>query len=395
MRSRVAGKVLIVRAIAGSFVVILAWDFRSGKRSKAKGLLGFAIERSELGADGTVEERYWLSGIKRFRDKDAGLPPGTPVSSAEHPIQGFQWGDYTAKSGRKYLYRVVPVYGKPKLLELGHASATAVEASTEREAGSGGAAAKHDIHFNRGVIGSQAFARRFPEVEDLDPERPDSAPLVWLSRGLYEALLAFIGRAKNEDFALRAALYEFHYAPVARAFARAVDAGADVRIVYDAQSNYKTENEATIAAAGLLQAGVVIPRTVSEGIRHNKFIVLLEDGQPVAVWTGSTNISAGGIFGHSNVGHVVWDGSVAKAYLDYRTRLSRNLTPTQLRGPNLAATPTPAGKPPPPKASRRFSARATATRRSARCAGTLIAWPRRKRSPASRWPSTSTRFSRR
>ena len=44
---------------------------------------------------------------------------------------------------------------------------------------------------------------------------------------------------------LRAALYEFHYQPVANAFAKAIEAGADVKIVYDAESDYKVENEAT------------------------------------------------------------------------------------------------------------------------------------------------------
>ena len=88
---------------------------------------------------------------------------------------------------------------------------------------------------------------------------------------------------------------------------KAVEAGADVKIVYDAESTYKAGNEATIALPGLDQADAVIPRTVTEGIRHNKFIVLLKDETPVAVWTGSTNISKGGIFGHSNVGHIVWD----------------------------------------------------------------------------------------
>ena len=85
---------------------------------------------------------------------------------------------------------------------------------------------------------------------------------------------------------------------------------------------------------------------MTEGIRHNKFIVLLKGDKPVAVWTGSTNISAGGIFGHSNVGHIVWDEDVAAKYLDYWQRLADNLTPTKLRAPNKAATPTPAGKPP-------------------------------------------------
>jgi phosphatidylserine/phosphatidylglycerophosphate/cardiolipin synthase-like enzyme len=168
----------------------------------------------------------------------------------------------------------------------------------------------------------------------------------WLSRGLFEALVGFIGLA-GEGMGLRAALYEFHYQPVANAFAKAIEAGADVKIVYDAESDYKVENEASIATAGLDADHAVIPRTVSEGIRHNKFIILLKGDAPVAVWTGSTNISAGGIFGHSNVGHIAWDEKVAAKYLDYWKRLADNLTPTKLRAPNKAATPTPAGKPPP------------------------------------------------
>ena len=50
---------------------------------------------------------------------------------------------------------------------------------------------------------------------------------------------------------------------------------------------------------------------------HNKFFVLSKDGEPVAVWTGSTNISENGIFGHLNVGHSVEDTDVASAYLTY------------------------------------------------------------------------------
>ncbi len=75
------------------------------------------------------------------------------------------------------------------------------------------------------------------------------------------------------------------------------------------------------------------------------------------MWTGSTNISAGGIFGHSNVGHMVWDPAVAQAYLDYWTRLSKNLTCTKLRPLNRAATPTPPGKTPKNSVTAFFSAR--------------------------------------
>jgi phosphatidylserine/phosphatidylglycerophosphate/cardiolipin synthase-like enzyme len=179
----------------------------------------------------------------------------------------------------------------------------------------------------------------------------------WLSHGLFEGLMAFIGRAVDQRFALRAAVYEFHYQPAVNAFAVAVEAGADVKIVYDAASSYKAGNERAIAAAGLNAQGAVIPRTVTSGIRHNKFIVLLQGGQPLAVWTGSTNLSAGGLFGHSNVGHVVWDSAVAAKYLEYWNRLAQNLTDTKLRPLNNAATPTPAARPPQGSVTPLFSAR--------------------------------------
>ncbi|MEO6455289.1 MAG: phospholipase D-like domain-containing protein [Ginsengibacter sp.] len=336
------------RAVAGTYVVMLAWDFANSPASQRKNLLGFAIERTEI-KNGIAEEKYWMKGIKRFKDKDIGLDPGTPVPTSEHPFQSFQWCDYTAKEGREYQYRIVPAYGIPKLIDLREKDGLTLKIRTESKMGNAVTATttnvRHDLFFNRGVIGSQAYAREFKNAIP-DTTEPRSPEMVWLSRGLFEALLEFIALAKNEAFGLRAALYEFHYQPVANAFAAAAETGASVKIVYDAESSYKTENLATIQRAGLDMIDAVIPRTVSEGIRHNKFIILLHENKPVAVWTGSTNISAGGIFGHSNVGHIVWDATIAQSYLEYWERLRQNLTPTKIRPLNKAATPVPAGKPP-------------------------------------------------
>ncbi len=349
MRELKKGAVLAVRVIGGLHVATLAWDFLVGQDAKREGLLGFAIERSEL-KQGTVIERYFLRGIKRFKTKDEGLAPGTPVPTSEHPIQSFQWGDYTAKPGITYSYKVVPVYGKPKLIELEDASATTVEITTEAEQGwsSEDGKATHDIYFNRGVAGSQAYALKFGKTKP-DETEPDSDQMKWLSRGLFEALKAFIARASGDDasdYKLRAMLYEFHYLPVGQAFNAARKAGADVAIRYEAQS-YVDDNEDMIAKAGI--KGICKPQKSRAGIRHNKFIVLVHKGMPVAVWTGSTNISAGGIFGHSNVGHIIWDNGLAQRYLDYWQLLA---DPDVSRGPlvdaNLAVEPTPAPESAPP-----------------------------------------------
>ncbi|MBI3866033.1 MAG: hypothetical protein HY290_29500 [Planctomycetia bacterium] len=350
MREIKSGPVLAVRAIGGLHVVTVAWDFVVGQSDKREGLLGFAIERTEF-KNGAEVERYFLRGIKRFKDKDAGVAPGTPLPTSEHPIQSFQWGDYTVKPATTYRYKVIPVYGTPKLLELEEKSATTVEIDTEAEQGGKGGAAKirHDIYFNRGAAGSQAYARKFGKTRP-DEKEPMSDQMAWLSRGLFEALIAFIGRAAGkdaEDYKLRAILYEFRYLPVGEAFFAAHDAGADVAIRYEAKS-YKADNEAMIADARIKR--LCKPQKSRTGIRHNKFIVLIHKDKPVAVWTGSTNISAGGIFGHSNVGHAIWDNDIAQWYLDYWERLA---DPDVTRGPlvdaNLEVEPTPGPKSLPPK----------------------------------------------
>lgn len=350
MKVKNQNTVLRGRAIAGSHVVVLGWDFVGAQATRKAALMGFAIERSEFNHNNVVIERYYLKGIKRFFDKDKGLPPGTPVSTFEHPVQSFQWGDYTPRPGVKYEYTVLPLYGTPKHLTYDDNERLSLIVTTEPLVGksevTNTGTARHDIFFNRGVIGSQAYVREFQNATP-DPLKPDSREMKWLSRGLYEALLSFISHARD-GFALRAAFYEFRYQPVANAFAKAIQAGADVKIVYDAESSYKTENLQTIVNAGLEE--YTIRRTVTEGIRHNKFIVLLTNSgtswKPLAVFTGSTNISDGGIFGHSNVGHIIWDDRIAADYLAYWTRLSENMTPRKLRVPNTEATPLPTGKPP-------------------------------------------------
>jgi len=78
MRNTHSGSALSVRAIAGTHVVALAWDLKRNRMDASK-LLGFAVERTEFKtlARQTVVERYFLRGIKRFEDKDKGLPAGT------------------------------------------------------------------------------------------------------------------------------------------------------------------------------------------------------------------------------------------------------------------------------------------------------------------------------
>lgn len=340
-----------VLGISGPYVVQLAFDVTDAKR---KGLLGFGIHRQ----DHTENEQYWLRGFKTFEKTFPNPPPGSLVSTMEHPVQGFLWGDYTAKINHKYSYTVVPFYGTPQNLKEGPRVVITIRTPGNQMDET------HTIVFNRGVAGSQAYARRFGNVsprEIEDPKKQKDA-YQWLSRGLEEAILAYIGQAKGKKFALRASVYEFNWAPVLNAFKQAHDSGADVKIIYDRRTRGPFEaTEKAAKKAGLLDLDahsggkVMIRRETNSAISHNKFIVLLENGKPTQVWTGSTNFTEGGIFGQSNVGHQIRDETLAQAYLDYWTRLSSDPDYSQIRPGNDAANAIPAALPPDDSLSAIFS----------------------------------------
>jgi phosphatidylserine/phosphatidylglycerophosphate/cardiolipin synthase-like enzyme len=326
-----------VQAIAGTYVVLFGI---SVDPSAVDDLLGFSIER----LDHSSGKRDFLDNFVLFEHNDAGSD--SDHSSEMNPFQGFVWGDYTAKPGLEYTYWVSSRGGKPDALVTGDT----VELPVQTESVSEGA---HAIFFNRGAATSQAYATKFPALHGKTPE---GEARVWLSRGLEEAILAFIGQADGAEWGLRAAIYEFQYGPVLSAFGAAAAAGANVKIVWDdidnstpatAKHGAKEAEPATKNAKAIEVAGIedlCVPRKNSSYISHNKFIVLLKDGEPQEVWTGSTNITDGGIFGHSNVGHLIRDKAIAAHYLGYWNELTtdpdsdplKDWTTADVKPPQLA-----------------------------------------------------------
>ena len=303
MRKRRSAGGLTVNTVAGTNVVMLGFDLSDDARKKC---LGFAVRRE----DHTEGEITWMRGTKTFEATDPGLGPGGQASSRQHPFQSFQWADYSAHPGYAYTYRVTALLGTPTNLVEG--ATVSVKVRTEAEYGS-----KHSVFFNRGSLATQEYARRFQDQppSKLLPAEADAARR-WLSRGLEEAIEGFIGRAKNSDYGLFGAIYEFRWPAVLERVAAATRSGAYVRVLFDAiTAESRAANQAAIDAS-TIPVGVCVPRTRGT-IMHNKFFVLTKKGKPVAVWTGSTNLSENGIFGQSNVGHLVEDANIAGAYLDY------------------------------------------------------------------------------
>lgn len=322
MRVRSVSGGVTVQAVAGNHGVFLGFGLDPAAR---QGCLGFAVHRT----DHTEDEQYWLSGFKTFRSVVPIPDPKQMYSSWDHPVQSFYWGDYSAKPAHEYDYRVVPRYGSPGNLTVQDGVEATVAVRT-----SDPAAGTHGIYFNRGVAASQAYARKFGAKPDDLPAAVRAEAMSWLSRGLDEALLGFIGQAAAPGAALRAAVFEFSEPGALAAFQAAHERGADVSIVYHAKDDDTgAGNERAIAGSGIDRA-ILTPRR-NPRLAHNKFIVYGTKAgggiTPVSVWTGSTNLSTGGIFGHSNVGHAVRDPAVAGRYLSYWDELSADPAGRDLR----------------------------------------------------------------
>ncbi|MDL2408501.1 phospholipase D-like domain-containing protein [Rhizobium calliandrae] len=338
MRARVEKNGLIAQAVAGTYVVLIGWDIKD--QLIRQGLLGFAIQRT----DHTENEIAWLRGMKTFPGSDP-LPLGGNASSHEQPFQSFQWADYAAKPGHNYTYRLVAMKGAPGTLV--DANEISIDIATEPEWGE-----DHSVFFNRGAIASQEYAKRF---QNKPPNEAGPAAYIWLSRGLLEAILAFIGQATGPEFALRIAIYEFQLPEILGALNAAKERGVDVQVLFDAIENAEGNpvhpNEEQIAAAGITD----FCTGITEGkIMHNKFIVLLQRNKPLRVLSGSTNFTENGVFGHLNCAHVVHDDAVAAKFMEYWDQLSKNQPLGDLRkwtGPN--STPPP--QPPDPGTSEVFS----------------------------------------
>jgi phosphatidylserine/phosphatidylglycerophosphate/cardiolipin synthase-like enzyme len=321
---------LKVHAVAGTYVVLFGFDLAE---ADCEGLLGFSIHRT----DHTENEAFFLSGMKAFAETDPGFPAGSLYSTKDHPIQSFQWADYSAKPGHDYTYTIAALKGTPANLTP-HAE-TVIDITTESpESGN------HDIYFNRGIAASQAYVRRFGDRAPEDV--PNRKAFEWLSRGLNEALEDFVRSSVPGRHALRIVAYEFNYDKFLEVVKEVLDTGVDIQIIYDARRDKpKIPNRQAVAAAGLQSA--CLERTQPKSyISHNKFIVKLEDGQPKSVWTGGTNFSEGGIYGHSNVAHVVEEETIAAKFLDYWTALSQDPTSAPLKDSVEMVSPLPQGPPP-------------------------------------------------
>ncbi|MEX5664501.1 phospholipase D-like domain-containing protein [Pseudomonas neuropathica] len=299
-----------VKAYAGTNGVLLAMDLAEPRR---QGLLGFAIEKQQ-----GAKPWLFLFNSLTFPGKAHTFPQFHATPSYIAPLQKFRWADYAVNPGMTLHYRVHLAYGTADAVQLGESLELTITSDD-------GHPSNQSVIFNRAVAASQAFQRRFPDLDaqisankNMPIEAWPDAARQWLENGLLGRLLGFIERAVDGQWALDIAIYEYQLQAIIDAVNAAFVRGVQVRVLYHARPDDEdtTINEASLAA---------LPPASKRGrmthnIFHNKFIVLSRadasgEQQPEAVLCGSTNFTANGVYRQANVVHVLDDESVAASYL--------------------------------------------------------------------------------
>jgi phosphatidylserine/phosphatidylglycerophosphate/cardiolipin synthase-like enzyme len=120
-----------------------------------------------------------------------------------------------------------------------------------------------------------------------------------------------IWHINNSRTSIHIAAFEFNLTPVAEALIAAHNRGVDVRWITDDENGLDVDLDPGRGQFAMLQgAGIPVVADNRSALMHDKFWVF--DGQ--TVWTGSTNITANGIFEQNNNVIVIHVPEVAAMY---------------------------------------------------------------------------------
>jgi phosphatidylserine/phosphatidylglycerophosphate/cardiolipin synthase-like enzyme len=305
----------VALAFSNNDVAVVAWTFDK----HLDGCLGFAVIRIDSSGKETT-----LPAMATFDGK----PPAPGNTTAQSPVQKFWWKDLYATRGQTYTYRIVPMGGTPGALKplagVAPLVSNAVTVTEKRPP-------FFSAYFNRGIVATQALSHELndkPSVAALQPHITDPNDQIRknLEGQLYEGVTSLLDRCDAQGGTVNAALYELNDPNGLEKRLQAADrgnpksrtvilgneqgVGPDKKPIMDSDS----KNRANLKAAGVN----VIDRILGKGsIPHNKFMVLSQNGGPVAVLTGSTNWTSTGLCTQTNNALVIESPKVAQRYIDY------------------------------------------------------------------------------
>ena len=311
-------------AFSNNDIALVAWTFDR----HLDGCLGFAIHQIDASGKDTV-----LQALARFATQDE----NAILTTEQAPIQKFWWKDLSAKRGETYKYRIVPMGGTPggTLTPL-----SGVEPLVSNEITLTEKRPPFSAYFNRGIVATQALSHALnnkPSIAALTPHILDPADPIRLRLmgQLSDGVTSLLDRADKDGGVINAALYELNDPDGLEVRLQAADHGnpKSRNVILGNEQSVDRETKEAIEDAdsenrdALKKAGVtVVDRILGRGsIPHNKFMVLSQNGAPVAVLSGSTNWTSTGLCTQTNNALVIESAEVAQRYIDYWNALKADV----------------------------------------------------------------------
>lgn len=297
------------RSFASPNTVLLAFDWTLG--GSRNDFLGFAIKRKP-GFFNANES--WLPNRLSFD----GAKKGIDLPSNENPIQKFMWWDARIDDkdrGKTFTYTIYPVVkisdkieSKDDIILYGNESKDlSVEIPFPESRGIG-------TYFNRAVVSSQAFEKKF--AEDLKNGKTDRA-FTWLANGLERAIPDFVNSIDRIDGAIYHLTDKEWIIPALQTLKKSLS------LVYHKKTN--SEDVGYRVTEEQLTEAELKPRTRAK-IMHNKFLVGQKNGTEISVLTGSANFSTSGLTTQANVLHTFKSKALAKLFLERKELLAQDPT---------------------------------------------------------------------
>jgi phosphatidylserine/phosphatidylglycerophosphate/cardiolipin synthase-like enzyme len=294
-----------IRPYLSPTLVLLAFDWPDGQNHKD--FLGFAISRTP---GYRHEATSWLPNRIGF---DGPAPKGKDFPSNAAPIQKFAWWDARIDDedwGKTFRYVITPVTGTREAPTLRQADAGKIDVTLPHSI-------EHGIGtwFNRAVVSSQAFSRKFGGT--LDEARLGEA-LTWLANGLEKVIPAFLGTAAEHEGAIYHFTDQQWLVPALQAHE------GKLAMVYN-KTKKDDSNADSIEALSGKDNLTFLPRTKA-AIMHNKFLVAMEGEDAKAVLMGSANFTTGGLASQANLLHTFDSPELAELYLERKRLLEDDPT---------------------------------------------------------------------
>ncbi|HUI21588.1 MAG TPA: phospholipase D-like domain-containing protein [Methylocella sp.] len=279
------------------------------------------------------------------------VPAGTSRPSSVWPIQKFMWSDYLAGSESEVRYQVAAMCGKDfDHMKPGPKSPWSNPVSLVTPAGSA-----IQAYFNRGIVSTQWVARQLQSNKTslkalVDPSSGTNKVRDFLGGELKKALLDMLDTQSKAGAHIYASLFELNDPEVLPAFEKF---GQRAHIILSdgthkapakktKSKKTKTKAKATTkrkggspydenadARAKLRAAHVEVQDRMVGGdhFSHHKFIVFMspmDTTKPVAVWTGSTNLTYGGVCTQANNGILIKDANIAARFFQQWKELAKD-----------------------------------------------------------------------